>query len=157
MGAERVVHNSEEEEGFTEPVTWVPHGPDRLLADALVMIAAVVEGNAEVLERLAQLFATGKADELVKGSYLDLTELDGDSLRELEEAAAAAVQSKLVVTAMNGSSVVGQLALLERCSMIAEVCMASWVRQPDVDGNLQTGGELPPEDPDAHRFTAVRI
>lgn len=153
---ERVVHNSDEE-GFTEPVTWVPHGPDRLLADALVMIAAVVEGNAEVRERLAQLFSAGKTDERGDGSYVDLTELDADSLRELEEAAATAVQSKLVVTVMNGSSVVGQLALLERCSMIAEVCMASWVRQPDVDGNIQTGGELPPEDPDAHRFTAVRI
>lgn len=153
---ERVVHNSDEDE-FTGPVTWVPRGPENLLADALVMIAALVEANGDVQDLIAHRLGAKAASKLLTAPYVDLPELDGDLFLEIEDAAATAVKSKLVVTVMNGSSLVGQLGLLERCSMIAEVCSASWVRQPDADGNLQTGGELPPEDPDAHRFTALRI
>lgn len=151
---ERVAHRSEDD--GSGPVTWVPHGPDRLLADALVMVAVVVQKHAGIRGLIEQKLGE-KAPDFFESEFVDLTEVDGDLLEEIENAAAAAVEPKLVVTVMNGSSVTGQLALLGRCSMVAEVCMASWIRQLDVDGKLQTAGDLPPEDPDAHLFTAVRL
>lgn len=151
---EPVVHNSEDD--GTAPVTWIPHGPDRLLADALVMIASLIQEDTGVRELIGRHLG-GKAHDFLEAAHVDLTEVDGDLLREIEEAAAAAVEAKLVVTVMNGSSVTGQLALLDRCSMVAEVCTASWIRQPDIDGKLQTAGKLPPEDPEAHRFGEIRI
>lgn len=153
---ERVVHNTGDEE-FVEPVTWVPRGPERLLADALVMVAVVVERDEAAKDLLSQRLGAEPTAELLGASYVDLTKLNGELMQDVEDLAIAVVQSKLVVTAMNGSSVFGQLALLERCSMTAEVCIASWVRQPGADGTLQTSGELPPEDPDAHRFDEIRI
>lgn len=157
---ERVVHHTDGD-ASNEPRTWVAGAPDRILADGLVMIAALVEDEPNVRELIERRVERERSTALLTERWAELDGVAGKVLDEFEAAALEAVRSKLVVTVMDGSSVTGQLALLDCCSMEAEVCTASWVRvkrwsneaSADV---LQTEGKLPPEDPEAHRFYEVR-
>jgi hypothetical protein len=140
---------------------WVAGSPERILADGLVMIAALVENQPNIRKLIERRVDHKQAKALLDEGLGELDGLSGDALDELETAACEAVRSKLVVTVMDGSSVTGQLALLDRCSMEAEVCTASWVRvkrwsQEAGAEKLQTQGTLPPEAPEAHRFYEVR-
>jgi hypothetical protein len=150
---EPVAHNAQ----AGQPVTWIPRRPEQILTDALVMIAALVDEDPAVRELIEDRLKPGQSRELLAGDRADLTELPEDVLEEHGAAALGSVRSKLVVTAMSGSSLTGQLALLDRCSMDAEVCMVSWMRETDSEDNTKVAGELPPDDPEAHRFYAVRI
>ena len=158
---ETVAHQTERGVGH-EPTTWVAGAPDRILADGLLMIAALVENDPDVRKLIESRVDQKRAQALLDERWAELDGLSGDVLDELEAAAREAVHSKLVVAVTDGSSVTGQLALLDRCSMEAEVCTASWIRvkrwsQEAGDDVLQTAGTLPPEDPEAHRFYALRI
>lgn len=150
---EPVAHNSED----GQPVTWIPRTPEQILADGVVMIAALVDEDPAVRGLIEDRLKAGQSRELLTGDRADLTELPEDVLTEVESAALRAVRSKLVITAMSGSSLTGQLALLDRCSMDAEVCVVCWMRETDSEGNTKVAGELPPDDPEAHRFYALRI
>jgi hypothetical protein len=149
---ETVAHNSE-----GKPITWIPSRPERILADGLVMIAALVDEDPAIRELIEDRLEPSQARELLAGGRADMTELPEDFVEELESAALASIRTKLVVTAMSGSSLIGQIALLDRCSMDAEVCMASWMRVTDSEGKTEIAGELPPDDPESHRFYEVRI
>jgi hypothetical protein len=120
------------------------------------MIAALVDEDLPLRKLIEDRLTPEQARALLSAGRADLTELPDDVLEELEAAALPSVRSKLVVTSMAGSSLTGQIALLDRCSMDAEVCTVSWMRETDSDGNTKAAGELPPDDPEAHRFYDVR-
>lgn len=150
---EPVRHTSQE----AEPIIWVPCRPERILADGLVMIAAIVEEDAAIRELIEKRLEPSQARALLSGDWADLTKLPKDLLEEIESAALRSVRSKLVVTAMSGTSLTGQIALLDQCSMDAEVCTVSWIRETDSEGNSKVAGDLPPDDPDGHRFYELRV
>jgi hypothetical protein len=87
----------------------------------------------------------------------DLTEMDTEAIRALGDLALSSIDSKLAITVMEESAIAGQLALLERTNTYAEVCTPRWIRFRDMHGQTQTAGELPPEDPGAHGFYAIRV
>ena len=151
---ENVRHQSDED--AEEPITWVPSRPERILADGLVMIAARITEEAEIQKLVRDRLEAKQAEALLEAKWADLTEIDEGDLLELENAARQAIRAKLVITTMAGSSLTGQLALLERCAIEAEVCTPSWICEHDDDGKTRTSGTLPPDDPEAHSFYEIR-
>lgn len=149
---EAVAHASEDR----SPVTWIPRCPERILADGLVMIAALIDEAPAVRALIEDRLRPNQSGELLASDWADLGKLPEDLLEELDSAALTGVRSKLVIALMSGSSLTGQIALLERCEMDAEVCTVSWMRQTNSEGNAEVAGELPPDDPEAHRFYGVR-
>jgi hypothetical protein len=154
---EPVQHVANEPE--VRPITWIPRGPEQILADALVMIAGLVVEDEKVQTLLGRLPPSKSSKPPLDGDWFDLTEFETEALERLEESALNAIppECKLIVTSMSGSSIYGQLGLLEDGAMDAEVCTVTWMRGRDFDGNVSTAGELPPDDPESHRFTALRI
>jgi hypothetical protein len=150
---EPVTHNSQANEIFT----WIPSGPERLFADGLVMIAVLVDQDPDMKEIIESRLKPEQAQALLTSSNVDLTDMPDDVLGELQAAAPNSIRSKLVITVMAGSSISGQVALLDRGSIEAELCTVSWARAIDPDGKPVVAGKLPPDDPDAHRFYEVRI
>ena len=122
-----------------------------------VALAALVDDDPETSGLIEERFTPAQAQALLKDDWADLTEVAEDALVQVQAVAARNVRSKLVVTAMAGSSIAGQLAILDACSMDPEVCMVSWHRHTDDEGKVHVGGHLPPDNPEDHRFTAVRI
>lgn len=156
---EPVTHPGALDEGLPAEVrTWIPRAPETILADGLLMVAALLEGDGAVRDALigseSKSYGGGR---LLDVEWADLGELEPELVEEAATAAAKTITAKLVITAMYGSSLTGQLAMLERCSMDVEVCVPTWVRSRDDDGEVHIAGNLPPEDPNDHRFTAVRI
>ena len=138
-------------------LVWVASRPERILADGLVMVAALVEQDADIRKAIEQALEPKQAQKLLEADWSDdLDAIADEALEVIETAAQQSVSSKLVVSVLNGSSIAGQLALLDRCSMDVEVCTPSWTRETNDGGTMHTTGALPPEDPGAHRFTAVR-
>ena len=153
--AENVRHHGGED--AEELITWVPSHPERILADGLVMIAARITKEAVIQKLVHDRLKPKQAEALLEAKRADLTKIDEGALLELEKAAREAIRAKFVITTMNGSSLTGQLALLERCAIEAEVCTPSWVCQVDDDGKIRTRGTLPPDEPEAHNFTEIRM
>jgi hypothetical protein len=149
---EAVAHASEDR----PPVTWIPCRPERILADGLVMVAALIDEDPTVRSLIEDRLKPNQRDKLLGSDWADLGELPEDVVEELESAALTGVRSKLAIALLSGSSLAGQIALLERCGMDAEVCTVSWMRQTSSEGDTEVAGKLPPDDPEAHRFYAIR-
>ncbi len=152
---EPIVHGDPAREP-TDPVTMVAGAPQFILADALVMIAVRIEDNDELRQTIKSHLPAKFAHALLEEPWSDLDQIATKAdLSPIRELAQQVVRLKLVVTTMDGSSVTGQLGLLARCSMDAEVCVAGWSRRQGEDGP-SVAGTLPPEDPEAHAFYELR-
>lgn len=155
---EPVTHTGDPQAGAGDAVTWVARAPELILADGLMMIAALIQSD----EKVRGLLGTSRAKRtgggrLLELDWADLGDLEDEVIASAESASVGALATKLVVTVMEGSSIRGQLGLLERGSMDVEVCTPSWLRALDDRGEVHAAGNLPPEDPGDHRFTAIRL
>src|SRR5262245_49576271 len=68
---ESVVHNSEN----ASPITWIPSRPTQILADALVMIAALVDQDPPLRELIEDRLKPEQVRALLHSPLGDLTEL----------------------------------------------------------------------------------
>ncbi len=112
-------------EGVTQngKITWIPT-VENMLEDALLMIAIHVVRDPTVSEA-AERFLRSKSSSLVT-LYEDIDRKDLEQL--YEKCRAAEINSKLVLTIMDGSTVAGQLKVLEKYRMDVEVCTPRYSR-----------------------------
>jgi hypothetical protein len=155
---EPVAHQVSPEERTAPRVTeWILTRPERILADGLLLLALNErDPDPNLIESVEEFLSPKDAHALLSSERADLTRIDEKGTQALADTALDSIESKLVVTVMEQSAITGQLALLERCSMYAEVCTTQWIRSQDMHGEARTAGELPPENPDDHGFYAVR-
>ncbi len=119
-------------------ITWIPT-LENMLEDALLMVAIYVLKNSDVREKAEKYFNK----EL--GDWIELYEdIEKNKLAELYKMCREIeYDCKLVVTAFEGSSIGGQLKILEEYSMDIEVCTAiysrfysEWREETVIDGSL---------------------
>jgi hypothetical protein len=122
-----------------EEISWVPAGPEHILEDGLLLIAVHVLRDGDLLE-----LTRAKLPELVRDSSVELEKLPADLLGELRERSRHInMGQKVVVTVLGGSSLEGQLPLLERYLMQLEVCTVTYSRTANQwSPALRTRGSL---------------
>lgn len=145
----------------TEAVAWVPSGPEHILEDGLLLLALHVLRDENLLE-----LAESRLPELLKvGRRIDLTKMPKSGLDELRQRCTQIdLHYKLAVTVLEGSSIHGQLPVLERYPMEVEVCTVTYSRlargfagsgKPEARGSLTAG--WPDDGPPDHRYYEVNI
>ncbi len=107
----------------TRRVIWIPT-VERMLEDAIVMIALHVVRDSRVLEAASACFDRPEGDRL---ELYDDAKGDLDGLYE----AARAVKGfpKLVISVLAGSTIVRQLPVLREYTMDVEVCTSTFRRE----------------------------
>lgn len=107
----------------SETLTWIPTH-ENILEDALLMIALHVVRDPGVSEAAERLLRTKTP------SFATLREdIDKQDLQHLHEKSRAVETGvKLVITVMEGSTVMGQLKVLEQYRMEVEVCTTLYSR-----------------------------
>jgi hypothetical protein len=107
-----------------EEISWVPGGPEHILEDGLLLIAVHVLRDESLLE-----LARKNLPELLDDSAVELEKMPVEILVELRERCQHVdMGQKAVVTVLGGSSLEGQLPLLERYPMQVEVCTVTYSR-----------------------------
>lgn len=116
----------EESEIKNDKVTWIPT-LERMLEDALVMIAYYILKDSKVC-RLVDKYVNSKSKNWVE-VYEDIPE---NIREELYKACRSKDNNyKMVVTVMGGSSLLGQLKVLQLYKMDLEVCTSIYSRNYD--------------------------
>ena len=102
-----------------QAVSWVPRSPSTILADALVMLAALVVGDRQTIAVLDST-RSGK----VTSGPLELANSAGEAL---VAACAGLLNASLVVAVCEGSSVADQLRILADVAGEVEVLSSSYL------------------------------
>lgn len=107
-----------------EEITWVPAGPEHILEDGLLLIGVRVLRDEALLDEVATLLPA-----LLEDNFVELEKMPPASLEDLRERSRHIdMGHKVVVTVLGGSSLEGQLPLLERYPMQLEVCTVTYSR-----------------------------
>lgn len=124
-----------------EPViiNWVPH-INSILEDGLLMIGLFIWKDKELLKLAEKLFKKSLGEfEIINSSVIE----DDDLKRLHQRCRSLDIRSKLIITALDGSSVLRELELLEKYKMEVEVCKTvytrsfnAWENQINVKGSL---------------------
>lgn len=115
-------------------VTWIPRRPDTILEDALVMIAALVVGDAATVAAL-----NGGTPRVPSAGPYELTDDVADAVKAARGGLAPA---GLVVCVCHGSTVLAQLGALDTVEGEVEVLTSSFLRHRYGD-RVVTIGHLP--------------
>ena len=119
---------------------WVPHSPETILADGLLLLAAVSIGDRRVVQLLDDV--AGKKWEAEHVEVADVIGLQGDDL--MAAVKDAMQQAKLVFTVLPESSILGQLDVVRSLETDVEVCLpAYWRRSNQWQPEPVIGGQLP--------------
>ena len=117
---------------------WIPTVED-MLEDGLLMAGLLVVQDPQLVAA-AGAFRRGYAERVEM--YEDISEPDRRRLYELCTGLDASI--KLVITILNGSSIAGQLAVLNRYKVGVEVCPSVYSREYSTWTNeFQEHGALP--------------
>lgn len=167
LGGGTLAPEAEESDAWTtEPVCWVPGGPEHILEDGLLLIAVHVLRAEPVLEFVRErLPALEEIRVPFKDKPVELDAMPKNLLAKLRRRCAQLdLHYKLVVTVLEGSSIRGQLPVLDRYPMEVEVCTVSYSRvgrgfagsgKPEPRGSLTAS--WPGDDPPDDRYYAVNI
>ena len=119
---------------------WVPHTPETVLADGLLLLAAVGIGDEQVVQLLDDV-----ADKKWEADHVEVADVIGRQDDDLMTAVKDAMrQAKLVFTVLPESSVLGQLDLVRSLETDVEVCLpAYWRRSTQWQPEPVIGGQLP--------------
>ena len=119
-------------------ITWIPT-LDNMLEDALLMIAVHVCKNSELLDKAKDFNTKIQAD------WMEMyTDLNGTQRQQLyHDCRAIENYPKLIISTFSGSSIEGQLLILEQYKMDVEVCRvnysrlySSWRDDTKIEGSL---------------------
>ena len=112
-----------EEKHKTKKITWIPT-VDNMLEDALLMIAIHILKDKEICE-LAKKYFRNKSAEWVE-MYEDIDEKDRHQL--YEKCRDIKIRFKIVLTALEGSSILNQIKILENYKMDMEIFTPQYIR-----------------------------
>ena len=105
-------------------VVWVPHRPETILEDGLLLLSIHVLRDPSILDRVDVA-----APALRNAGFSDLTELDPMLLEELRDRVKSNdFDYKIVLSLWEGNSIKEQLPALADYSMQLEVCTPTYTR-----------------------------
>ena len=127
--------------GTSGPVVWVPWGPQRILADGLLLAGVHAIGDPLVRKSFASAFGRGWDEsrlELEHGVG-DLSSVDGilDT---------SPMDAMFVVVALDGSTVTSQLPRLQTLQAKVEVSVSRYVHRSGPGGFIESVGSLGSDD-----------
>jgi len=127
-----------DEIGSRQPIVWIPSGPDRILADGLLLAGVHAVGDPAVRESFAEVVGEGwdKPRLELDQKRPDLSVVDTVLDRSPLNAA-------LVINVLEGSSLLSQLSRLETLRSEVEIAVTAFSQRFDADGSRRTSGTLP--------------
>ena len=154
-------------------IRWIPAEPDTILRDGLLMMiihSLRDEATREAAAGLPELLrdTPGQKDDGDNLVFVEVGDIDPVGLAEVNEVAKRAIPlCKLVITALNGSSILTQLGQIAEFAFETEVCTPTYFRERPVghwdvpkaeDPPLIIGSLKPPEDfIEGGRYDAIRF